>query len=347
MGGPQGAGPTGQDRAQQGAGRAGWGGDGGDLAPVELGHPAGDGQAEAGAARGVVPGAEALEDPLGAVGGDAGPLVADLEDPPLLVEPAGRQVDLSPSRAVPHGVVDEVGDELGQPGAVGVDDEVGRLDGVAHPHGAPVDRGLGHGVPQEGGDLDVTDAQGRCTGVDAGEVEQVGDEGTEPLGLLERPAQGRVVRAHDAVDEVLEEGALCGERRPQLVRDGGDELAALLVGIGEVGGHGVERPAELADLVGGGRPHPLAVVARGHRAGGLGHLAQRRGHPPRQPLGHRERTDDGHGDAEPQRDPATVGDLGDRHRDEHADPDEDAELDLDRRDAVEGTVGVHGPTSRA
>ena len=125
------------------------------------------------------------------------------------------------------------------------------------------------------------------------------------------------------------------------MRDGGDELAALAVGVGEVGGHRVEGRGQLTDLVGGGRRDAAGVVAGRHAGGGLGHLAQRRGHAPREPLGHAEGGRDGDGHGEPGGHPGTVADL--RHEGGHddADGDEQAELDLDRADAVEGAVGVH------
>ena len=53
----------------------------------------------------------------------------------------------------------------------------------------------------------------------------------------------------DAVGEVLEQGAQCGERGPQLVADVGDQLAALAVDVGQLVGHRVERAGELPDLV--------------------------------------------------------------------------------------------------
>ena len=77
--------------------------------------------------------------------------------------------------------------------------------------------------------------QRRDAGVDAGEVEQVTDQGAEPLGLVEGSAQRLVVGLHDAVDEVLEKGSLGGERGAQLVRHRRHEAATLLVGRGEVG----------------------------------------------------------------------------------------------------------------
>src|SRR5690606_16769501 len=119
----------------------------------------------------------------------------------------------------------------------------------------------------------------RCgAAVDPGEVEEVGDEVAQPFCLGQGGGEGVVARLHDAVDEVLQQQPLPGKGRAQLVGDGGDEVAALLVGGGEVDGHRVERAGEPAHLVGGGRGDPLGVVAGGHPRGGRGHLPERGGH---------------------------------------------------------------------
>ena len=59
--------------------------------------------------------------------------------------------------------------------------------------------------------------QWRCAGVDPGQVEQVPDQGAEPLGLGQGGTQGLVVVLDHAVDEVLEQSALGGQRGAQLV----------------------------------------------------------------------------------------------------------------------------------
>ena len=57
--------------------------DGRDRAAVQLADPARDGQADTRAAAGVVARAEAVEDVLRMLGGDALSLVGDLEPPPV------------------------------------------------------------------------------------------------------------------------------------------------------------------------------------------------------------------------------------------------------------------------
>ena len=96
-------------------------------------------------------------------------------------------------------------------------------------------------------------------------------------------ARRRVGLRHP-VDDVLQHRLQRRDRRTQLVRDVGDQFAALPVGRGQVGRHLVERAGELTDLVPGGGPYPPAVVAPGHRPGGRGHLPQRRRHAVRQHL---------------------------------------------------------------
>ena len=141
------------------------------------------------------------------------------------------------------------------------------------------DRGLGDGALEQVGHPDRLDGQRRHAGVDPREVEQVVDQPAETFGLVEGCLQSRRVGRcwlglGDAVDEVVEHGAECGQRRPQLVGDVGDEVAPLAVDGGEVLGHRVERPRQLADLVAGGRVHATGVVAARHLPGHLGHLAQ-------------------------------------------------------------------------
>ena len=86
-------------------------------------------------------------------------------------------------------------------------------------------------------------------GVEPGQVEQLGDQPAEPLGLVERGAQrGGVGRRHP-VHDVLQQRLQGRDRCPQLVRDVRDQLTPGPVDLGEVGGHPVEGAGQLADLV--------------------------------------------------------------------------------------------------
>ena len=170
----------------------------------------------------------------------------------------------------------------------------------------------------------------------------------EPLGLVERRPQRHRVRLGDPVDEVLEHRAQRGERGAELVAHVGHQLAPLAVDGGQVLGHPVEGPRQLSHLVARGRGHPAGVVAPGHPPGGGGHLAQRRGHPHRQQLGHAQ--GQGHGDrhAEPERHSPAGTDRRDDRGHGDADRHEQPELDLDRRDLVQQRAAhVAAPGSRA
>ncbi len=99
-----------------------------DRAAVQVGHPACDRETQAGSASArTAEGAEPLEDalPVGRV--DPGALVVHLErEPAVLLR--RHEPDRAAGRAVPRRVVEQVGHELPEPGRVGVDDELGRLD---------------------------------------------------------------------------------------------------------------------------------------------------------------------------------------------------------------------------
>ena len=87
--------------------------------------------------------------------------------------------------------------------------------------------------------------------IEAREVEQVGGELREPVDLLahrlEELLPGRLVDL--LVRHQLEEAAEREERRPQLVRGVGDELAARAVELAEPPAHSLERVGQVAELV--------------------------------------------------------------------------------------------------
>ena len=146
-------------------------------------------------------------------------------------------------------------------------------------------------------------------------------------------------RGH-TVDEVLERGLQRGERGPELVADVRDEVTAHAVGLGELRRHPVERDGEPSDLVVRGGGDTLVVVALGHRLGRLGHLAQRRRHAAGETRTNTSATTAATipADARPE-----VQDADAEPEDEDGDADraddETRELDLDRRQRVERTVG--------
>ena len=145
-------------------------------------------------------------------------------------------------------------------------------------------------------------------GVELRELEQVLGEPVEALDLpgarLEELGAGvRVVARR--LHQQLVERAQRRERRAQLVRDVGQEVAAPVAvaaadldALLEAVGHRVELDGQLAELRGtgaqlGGR-HAPREVALGQRAGRVGELAQRRREAARQ----RGRDDDGEAERE-------------------------------------------------
>jgi hypothetical protein len=101
--------------------------------------------------------------------------------------------------------------------------------------------------------------------------------------------QGLRVCGLHAVDHVLQARLQRRDRRPQLVRDVGDQLATLAVGLGDLAAHRVERLGELGHLVVALDLHRLAVLAARHRLGCGGHLTQRPGHAARQEMDDEQR----------------------------------------------------------
>ncbi len=255
---------------------------------MELGHPPRDGQPEPGAARSV--GAEPVEDPLPVLGGHSPAVVGDL-DPPAVVPDACGDAHDRPGGSVAARVVEDVDEQLAQPGGVAEDRQV-----TGHVHveaaGSSGARELGDGVPQQRAECEVVPIQLDHPRLEPRELEEVVDQAAQPLGLVERGREVVGVGGYDAVGEVLEQCGHRRERRTQLVGDGRDQVAALAVDGGEILRHPVEGRGELADLVGGRGPDPTRVVAPSHRPRHLGHPPQRGHHPGGQQLGDAERERD-------------------------------------------------------
>src|SRR6266511_2238671 len=241
--------------------------DDGDAAAVQLHHPVRDGQAQAGAA--AVPGGalapgEPLEHPGALVGRDPGTLVGDVEDQ-VLGLPAGGDGDGAAGGAVPGGVVEQVRDHLVQPARVG--DGLARFGVDAEAHVATGRTGGDLGLPyrhrQEPGHVEGLQVQRYHPGLDPGQVEQLGDQPAEALGLGQRGPQG--VRVGDAVDDVLQHRLYREDGGTQLERHVRDQFPPLPVRRREVPRHLVERDRELAHLVPRGGPDPQAVVPARNR----------------------------------------------------------------------------------
>jgi len=328
IGADTGRGIVGQRQAESRAAAAGLGVDGGDGAAVDLGNPAGDGQAQPGAARRV--GAESLEDAVAVGLGDTGAFVGDVQMPAIGCGRRGRERHRGAAGGMPRGVVEQIGHRLAEPGGFGTDCQ------RPGPHvdlggDGPSARGiLGHDLVQKflhgnGFESQVGDAR-----VQPGEREEVGQQVAEPVGLTQRRLEVCRVRRCHAVRHVFEERSQSRCGSAQFVGDRGDELPALLVGVLQIGGHGAERASQVGDLVVAAHGDRARVVALGHPARSLGHGPQRCRHAGGEPLRDREGDGDGHRDDEPRGDLAVGPDGRDDGGEEDRDGDQCAELDLQR-----------------
>ena len=221
---------------------------------------------------------EALEDAVLEVGRDARPVVLDRQ-PDLPVDALDRRPHLGARRGVADRVLDEVERQAVQlvarpvdEGAVGVDRELvavgddAELAGRLDEHLAEVGRRV----------------RRLARGVVAGQQQQVGDEPAHAPRRAQRRVGGLLLLAVEALGEQLEVGEHARQRRAQLVRGVGDELALAAQGVLGLTARGVERvehavqrAGKLGDLVVGldggdllGRVARALDLARGRRQRG-------------------------------------------------------------------------------
>ena len=312
---------------------------------MQLGHPPGHGESEAGPPGAV--GAEPLEDAVAVLRRHSPAGVDDLEPPRAAVGPAvgaGRDADGRLGGRVARRVVHHVDQQLAQPGRVAGDHEV--VGDVHRDVGGPAGGAhLGDDVLDERAQRHVLAVQVDHARLEAGELEQVLDQPTQALRLLERAAEVLGVGGHHTVGEVLEQGGHRRERRTQLVGDRGDEVAPLAVHPREVLRHPVEGGGELADLVGRRRAHTSGVVAARHRSRHLGHPPQRGDHAGGQQLRHAQRERDADRQHEQRRDVGGGAQQGQQDRGDDRRDHQQAELGLEAGDGVE--PGAHARSSRA
>ena len=211
---------------------------------------------------------------------------------------------------------------------------------------------LARGLRDHAGHVDGLVA-GDAARVGAREQEQVRDQPAHPTRGAQGRGGGLLLLAVEHLLQQLEVGQHRGQRRPQLVRRVGDELALagqrrlrLAACLVERVEHPVQRASELGDLVLalGVRDPARRIASALDRAGGLGELGDR-GH--RAPCGgdagqQRERGAAEH--AEPDEEAHAVGgglDVGEAARVLH-EPDAAERLDLDRPrlDAVAAELDV-------
>ena len=264
------AGLGGQGEVEGGAFAEGAGGP--DAAAVLGDDGAADGEAEAGAAHGAGVGGvdllEALEDGFELVFGDAAALIADLDVALRWRRAARAEVDLAAGRGELDGVGDEVGEGLED--AVGIGPDVDAL-------GVEGDADAGpwrlRGLLQAGGAAEevVGGAHGECSSALPEPMRS-----SSRMSLTRRTRRsvlpmamssiccsfsGAVVEG--AAGDEAERGAERGERRAQLVRDGGDELVLHAVEGAALGGVG--EGDDDADGLAGVRRSPVGVRSAGGR----------------------------------------------------------------------------------
>ena len=345
--GRHGLGVARQDRSDAGAGTAP-----GSVAArlstaVQLAHPAGDREADARATAGVVAGAKAVEDAAGVLGRDAGALVGHLQPPPVSPVGAGGDADGAAGRTVAAGVVEQVGEDLLETCDVRGDGEsLLDRDGRAAPGGRwpalprmpprpPGSRGRRRRPPTRASGATPPSTRLRSSRSPTSEPSRsawaraVRSTASSGVTTPSTRFSSRACCAAKGVRSSCETVATSWRR----CRSASERSAAIVL----------KAIRQLAHLVGGGRGDAARVVAGRHVRRGLRHLAQGGGHAAGEPLGRAQGDRDGDGHAEPGGHAGAVADLRHEGRDDDADGDEQAELDLDRADAVEGAVGVHCP----
>ena len=142
------------------------------------------------------------------------------------------------------------------------------------------------GSPDRGGEVEV--GRGRVVGRGVAfrqDVERL-REAHEALRLLEQRVVRRPFRRHDAVAQGLEIALEIGERRPELVRRVGDEVAPDPSLLLEARGHLVEGIGEAHELLRALARHAGLVVPVGDAPRGCADVPQRFRQPPRERDGH-------------------------------------------------------------
>ena len=195
-------------------------------------------------------------------------------------------------------------------------------------------------------DLEHPAVERYAAGLEPRQVEQLLHETAEPLDLSEHRAQRLGIGRLDAVDEVLEHGLERGDRRAQLVTDVGDEVPAHAIGLGQLAAIWLNErasvPISSCDVtVTRWLKSPRAIASLAATISRSGEVMPRDEEPHHD---ERERA----GDDAADRRPHTDADAGPEHDDRHRDrgEDDDAELQLQRRERIERTLGRSPHASR-
>ena len=168
-----------------------------------------------------------------------------------------------PSGRVPHGVVDQVHDRLGDPVGIGHDGQ----------RPIALDGDLSVGTDDARGSADVVDQhaevhlarlEAAAAGLQLGEQEEVGRQAREPIDLAAHRGQGCCRNAGPtlAARQDVDVAAQDGQRRSELVGRVGGERPLRAEGRVDPIGHVVEGPSEPTDLVvASGKGGPRAHIA--------------------------------------------------------------------------------------
>ena len=150
-----------------------------------------------------------------------------------VVRAGGSTLTRTVALAVADGVLDQVGDDLGELVGVGHDLAAARRRRPAR------SAGWCRPATESTTRLDEHGGVGRArvelepAGVDAGDVEQLGDQPAQPVGVGADRGEHQlllvVVELVPPVQQRLHEALDPGQRRAQLVGDGGDQVGALAV----------------------------------------------------------------------------------------------------------------------
>jgi len=180
---------------------------------------------------------------------------------PVAVSPRPH-VDRCARGCVAHRVLEQVRHHLVHALRVTVGLEVRAFDHDVDRDVGRMQTGLTHRVGQHRFHRERLAFEGEGSRFQTREVEELGDETSQPLDLEQHCCEQFRLRFLDAVDEVLEPSLERGDRRAEFMAHVGHQVTPDPIGLAEFGGHAVERPGEFADLV--VTPYPSdhrAVVA--------------------------------------------------------------------------------------
>ena len=195
---------------------------------------------------------------------------------------SARTVDRPAGRGVSRGVRQEVAEDLGEVVRVGARRAAGPGASTVTRRCGPVERRLGELERRPDGrrEVELDERRRRRRRVALGQRVERTRQPDEPLRLVPERVVGRPVGDDHAVAQCLEIALQVGQRRPQLVRGVGDEVAAHRLLALEAGRHLVERIGEAGELLGALARDPRRVVALGDPAGSAADLGERPGEHP-------------------------------------------------------------------